>query len=74
MQRSSALFAVHGQSISVGTTLRKASGGSPLETSSLLDILMIEMRSMPSWHIEWTEDDCLLLTCWLIDDDGSSGD
>lgn len=46
-----------------------------LETSSFLDILVIEMCFILSWHIEWTVDVTIArLACWLINDDGSRGD
>lgn len=36
-----------------------------LETSSFLDILVIEMCFILSWHIEWTVD-VTIARCWPV--------
>ena len=59
-----------------GPTQRKASEGISLEARASSDILAIKMRphAQPAYRMDCGRDDCLLLTCWLIDDDGSDGD
>lgn len=66
VQRSSGLPSVRGAiDLCRGSPHREVSEAVSLETSSFLGILVIEMCSILSWHIEWTVD-VTISRCWPV--------